>query len=484
MSNVIWKPQPKQAEFMARPEYEALYGGAAGGGKSDALVIEALRQVHIPHYKALILRKTFPQLAELIDKTMNYYPRVYPKARYNSSTHTWTFPSGAKIIFGAMQYTKDRTKYQGQAYDFIAFDELTHFTYDEYSYLFSRNRPNGAGTRVYIRATANPGGVGHGWVKERFITAGEPMTPITEEIMWKEPDGTEVRKQQKRIFVPSSVFDNPALLKNDPNYVQRLASMPEAERKALLYGDWDSFSGQVFTEWRNNPDHYWDRKWTHVIDPFQIEPDWKIYCAMDWGYARPFAVGWYAVAPGDRKLYHIREYYGCTGAPNQGVKKEPVEVAKEIKRIENDDPNLRGRHITRVGDPAIWGSQTGESIGDMMEREGVYFEKGQHARMDGKMQVHHRLAFDEDGMPMLYVFNTCKHFIRTVPNLVYDETDVEDVDTDGEDHIYDSLRYVCMENPIAPRRNMIEAKDTRDDPLNLYEDQKKAEYDRYNFMRM
>ena len=483
MSNVIWKPQPKQAVFMARPEYEALYGGAAGGGKSDALVIEALRQVHIPHYKALILRKTFPQLAELIDKTLNYYPRVYPQARYNSSNHTWTFPSGAKIIFGAMQYTKDRTKYQGQAYDFIAFDELTHFTYDEYSYLFSRNRPNGAGTRVYIRATANPGGVGHGWVKERFITAGEPMTPITEEIMWKEPDGTEVRKQQERIFVPSSVFDNPALLKNDPNYVQRLASMPEAERKALLYGDWDSFSGQVFTEWRNNPDHYWDRKWTHVIEPFRIEKDWRIYCAMDWGYARPYAIGWYAVAP-DRKLYHIREYYGCTGAPNQGVKQEPVEVAKAIKRIEQDDPNLRGRQIIRVGDPAIWGSQTGESIGDMMEREGVYFEKGQHARMDGKMQIHHRLAFDEEGMPMLYVFNTCRNFIRTVPNLVYDETDVEDVDTDGEDHIYDSLRYVCMENPIAPRRNMIEVKDTRDDPLNLYEDQKNADYDRYNFMRM
>ena len=121
------------------------------------MVIEALRQVHIPHYKGLIIRKTYPQLAELIDKSLNYYPRAFPEAKYNSSSHTWRFPSGAKVIFGSMQHTKDRTNYQGASFDYIAFDELTHFTYEEYSYLFSRNRPNGPGTRVYIRATANPG---------------------------------------------------------------------------------------------------------------------------------------------------------------------------------------------------------------------------------------------------------------------------------------------------------------------------------------
>lgn len=448
MANIIWQPQPRQRIFMSRSEYEALYGGAAGGGKSDAIIIEALRQVHIPHYKALILRKTFPQLAELIDKSLNYYPRAFPKARYNASSHTWTFPSGAKIIFGAMQHTKDRTKYQGQAYDFIAFDELTHFTYDEYSYLFSRNRPNGPGTRVYIRASANPGGVGHGWVKERFITAAPPMTPISEEISWRTPDGSTHTRSQSRIFVPSSVFDNKALMDNDPDYVRRLASMPEAERNALLYGDWDSFSGQVFTEWRNDPND--DRTNTHVIRPFEIPKHWTIWCGLDWGYARPFAVGWFAVDE-ERRMYHIREYYGCTGAPNIGVKLEPTAVAREIKRIESEDPNLRGRSIHRVGDPAIWGSQGTESIGELMERERVYFEKGNHERINGKMQMHHRLTFDEDGKPMLYVFDTCKHFIRTVPNLVYDEKDVEDIDTDGEDHIYDMCRYVLMENPIAPK---------------------------------
>lgn len=463
---------------MRRFEDEALYGGAAGGGKSDALVCEALRQVHIPYYKALILRKTFPQLAELIDKTINYYTRAFPKAKYNGSSHTWTFPSGAKVIFGSMQYTKDRTKYQGQAYDFIAFDELTHFTFEEYSYMFSRNRPNGPGTRVYMRSTANPGGVGHGWVKERFITAARPMTTIWDDVDVTFPDGHTERRRKSRIFVPSSIFDNPALLQNDPDYPTRLASLPEAERKALLYGDWDTFSGQVFTEWRNDSSHYADRINTHVIAPFKIPEEWVIWCSMDWGYSRPFAVGWYAVDH-ERRLYRIREYYGCTGTPNQGVKMEPSEVAREIKRIEAEDPNLKGRRINRVGDPAIWGSQGTESIGALMERERVYFDKGDHARIDGKMQVHHRLAFDEAGVPMLYVFDTCRHFIRTVPNLVYDDKDVEDIDTDGEDHIYDELRYVCMKNPIAPRKKKA-TQLVAYDPLDLY---KETKLDRYDFYR-
>jgi len=425
-----------------------------GGGKSDALVIEALRQVEIPHYKGLILRKTYPQLAELIDKSLNYYPRAFPKARYNASSHTWRFPSGAKIIFGSMQHTKDRINYQGQAYDFIGFDELTHFTYEEYSYLFSRNRPNGPGTRVYIRATANPGGVGHAFVKERFITPAPPMTPIAEDVTWTMPDGKVETRRRTRIFVPSFVWDNAALLQNDPEYVARLASMPEAERNALLYGDWNTFSGQVFTEWRNDPAHYEDRLWTHVIKPFKIPKDWAIWCGLDWGYSRPFSVGWYAVDH-ERRMYRIREYYGCTGTPNVGLQMEPSEVARKIREIEADDPNLKNRKIYRVGDPAIWGSDGTESIGALMERQRVYFEKGDHARIDGKMQVHHRLAFDDDGIPMLYVFDTCKHFIRTVPNLVYDESNVEDIDTDGEDHIYDELRYVCMKNPIAPRKRAL-----------------------------
>lgn len=449
MAEVIWTPQPRQRAFMARPEWEALYGGAAGGGKSDALVIEALRQVHIPHYKALILRKTYPQLRELIDKSLHYYPRAFPGARFHDGRHTWAFPSGAKIIFGAMQYTKDRTKYQGQAYDFIAFDELTHFTWEEYSYLFSRCRPNGPGTRCYIRSTANPGGVGHGWVKDRFITAAPPMTTIWTKITYPGRDGQEVTTRRGRIFVPASVYDNGALLRNDPGYVASLASLPAAERAALLEGSWDSFSGQVFEEWRDVPEKYALRRWTHVIDPFAIPESWRIYRGLDWGYSKPFSVHWYAVDH-DRRLYAIRELYGCAGEPNVGVRWEPGRLANQIRRVEREEPNLKGRRIIGVADPAIFASDGTESIAALLERGGVFFDKGDHQRIAGKMQLHDRLAFDAEGRPRLQVFHTCKHLRRTLPGLVYDRTNVEDVDTAGEDHAYDELRYVCMANPIAP----------------------------------
>ena len=474
---VIWQPQPRQAALMRRWEDEALYGGAAGGGKSDCALAEALRQIHIPHYRGLILRKTYPQLSELIDRSTELYKSAIKEARYNDSKHYWIFPSGAKIFFGSMQHTKDRVNYQGKRYDFIDFDELTQFTWDEYSYLFSRNRPSGPGTRCYIRAQANPGGVGHGWVKERFITPAPPMTTIWEEVNIRHPDGKEEKRRRSRVFVPSTVFDNKILLENDPDYLTSLAALPEAERQALLYGDWDSFSGQVFTEWKNDREHYHDRAYTHVIAPFKGPHEWQIWCSMDWGYTKPFAVAWYAVDH-ERRIYRIRELYGCTGTPNVGVQWEPARVAKEILSIEADDPNLKGRRIYRVADPAIWGTQTGESIAQVFARAGVYFEKGEHARIDGKMQIHHRLAFDEYGRPMLYVFNTCRHFIRTVPNLVYDDKNVEDINTDGEDHIYDELRYVCMNYVIAPRIYTPIAR-AEFDPLAS----ERIEYDEYAFYR-
>ena len=464
---VIWYPQPRQAAFMARTEDEALYGGAAGGGKSDALVIEALRQVNVPNYRALILRKTFPQLRELIDKTMRYYKPVFPKARYNSSTHCWTFPSGAKIYFGSLNHAQDRYNYQGQQFDFIGFDELTHFTWEEYSYVMSRNRPSGPGTRCYVRATANPGGIGHGWVKARFITPAPPGTRMVELHHVKMPDGTVKDFRRTRIFIPAKVFDNQALLENDPGYLANLASQPDAERKALLDGNWDSFSGQVFTEWRNDPAHYEDQRWTHVIKPFRIPAHWKIWRGYDFGFSKPFSVGWYA-ADEEGRLYRIKELYGCTGTPNEGLKIDPVEQARRIREAEQNDPMLRGRVILGVADPAIFDESRGESIAMMQEKAPnfLHWAPGDHTRLAGKMQFHYRLAFDGDGRPMFQVFDTCKHFIRTIPNLVYSESNVEDIDTTQEDHIYDECRYVLMENPLSPRQTEKPAP-LRDDPLEL-----------------
>ena len=470
---VIWTPQPMQARFMERPEYECLYGGAAGGGKSDALLCEALRQVHVPNYRGILFRKTYPELEGLISRSFELYKRACPKANYNHSEKTWNFPSGAKIFFGHMHLEKDKHKYQGKAYDFIGFDELTHFTYSQYIYMLSRNRPTGPGTIVYIRATANPGGIGHGWVKERFITPAPPMTRINTEIEVENPNGEKIVLNKTRIFVPATVFDNKELLKNDPNYLATLGSLPEAEKKALLYGSWDSFNGQVFTEWINDPKHYKDRKWTHVIEPFRIPSYWKIYRGFDFGYAKPFSVGWYAVDT-EGKIYRIKEYYGCTGEPNVGIKMNPVEIAANIKSIENEDPMLKGKTIHAIADPSIFDESRGESVAEMMSKSPnfVYWDKGDNTRIAGKMQYHYRLAFDEEGECMFQVFNTCKHFIRTFPSLVYDETNVEDIDTEQEDHIYDECRYVLMENPITPRRNVKE-KSPKSDPLNLYADSRK-----------
>lgn len=469
--NVIWKPQPKQIEFMKRWEKEALFGGAAGGGKSDAMLAEAARQVHISNYRGIIFRATFPQLEALIERSIAIYSRAFPGAKYNASAKAWTFPSGSHIFFGYMQHEKDKYNYQGKPYDFIGFDELTHFTQTQYEYLKSRNRPTGPGTRVYMRATANPGGIGHGWVKEKFIAPAPPMTTIWKEVSVDGPNGEKIQDRQSRIFVPSSVFDNQELLKNDPNYVFTLASLPEKERNALLYGDWDSFEGQVFGEFVDDPLHYQDRLWTHVIDPFEIPAHWRIYRGFDWGYSRPYSVGWLA-CDDEGRFYRIKELYGWNGTANTGVQEDIDTIAKQINEIEQNDYLLKGKRIEGICDPAIFEESRGESIARGFERAGIFFTKGDHTRIAGKMQFHYRFAFDERGIPMFYTFNTCKQFIRTIPLLIYSDKHVEDINTDGEDHIYDECRYLFMERPLALRKNhLIKPKytgtDGVHDPLNM-----------------
>ncbi len=464
-SNHIWVPTEKQSRMFVRGENEGFYGGAAGGGKSDYLVIDAAREAYVPTYKGLIVRKTFPQLMEIEEKCFRFYPKIDSGAKYNASKHTWTFSSGGKVILGSMQHSKDKYKYQGHEYDYIGIDELGMFTWEEYSYLQSRNRPSGPGTHVRMRATGNPGGIGHGWVKKYFVTAGEP-----EQTVWRKhdivmPDGSVKRIWLSSVFVPSKVFDNPHLIENDPLYLAKLSNRGTADRNALLYGSWDSYEGQVFVEWRNDENRYYDRKWTHVIKRFLIPPSWKIIRSFDWGYSKPFSVGWWAV-DNDGRYYRIREWYGCDSTPNTGVSMPVHKIAEGIREIESTDENLKDRYIYGVADPAIFSENGGPSQAGDMEKCGVYWNKGDNSRIAGKQQFHRRFCFDQNGVPMIYIFDTCTEFIRTIPNLVYSEKKVEDIDTETEDHIYDESRYALMENIISPRESAIYAP-VNYDPLDI-----------------
>lgn len=235
-----------------------------------------------------------------------------------------------------------------------------------------------------------------------------------------------------------------------PDYIKQLQALPSKLRDAWLYGRWDTAEGQFFEELRDDPEHYGDRRLTHVISPFRPPDDWKLYRSFDWGYNKPFSCGWWAVDH-DGVFYRILELYGCTGEPDVGVRWTPERVFSEIARIEREHPFLSGRRIGGVADPAIWDAETGESIAEVAARHGVHFVPGDHKRIPGWMQLHYRLAFDEETeRPMLYVFSNCRAFIRTLPLLRYDSTNPEDLDTKGEDHVADEVRYFCMSRPIKP----------------------------------
>ncbi len=243
-------------------------------------------------------------------------------------------------------------------------------------------------------------------------------------------------------------------------------------------GDWGVDGGAVFEEWRDEPEHYHDRLFTHVIEPFTPPENWTIYRGFDWGYAKPFAVGWFA-CDHDGRLYHILELYGCTKEPNCGVKWTTPQIFNEVARIEREHPWLKGKNIIGVADPSIWDASKGESVYETACKCGVYFNPGDNKRIPGWMQLHYRLSFDGNGVPMLYVFKTCTGFIRTIPILKYDEVRLEDVDTAMEDHIADMTRYVCMARPMNPPKQEL-PETPRYDPL-ASDDFRR--YDRYAFYR-
>jgi len=247
--------------------------------------------------------------------------------------------------------------------------------------------------------------------------------------------------------------------------LRQLEALPQRLRQAWLEGKWDVFQGQFFQEFVDDPAHYRDRRFTHVIEPFDIPREWSIWRSYDFGYAKPFSCGWWAVDH-DGCVYRILELYGCTGEPDEGVKWTPEKQFAEIRRIEDTHPWLKGRDILGVADPAIWDSSRGESIYETALKHRIFFMKGDNRRIPGWMQMHYRMAFDEEGYPQLYVFTGCRAFRRTVPGLLFSETEPEDLDTRMEDHVADESRYLCMARPIPPRR-VETALPVQDDPLNM-----------------
>ena len=447
----ISPPSEKQALFLKAQTMHVGYGGARGGGKSWGVRTKA-KLLSLKYgrpdadsdgIKILIVRRTFP---ELVNNHINpLRTELHGIARYNKTEKVFTFPNGATIKFGYCNNDKDLDQYQGAEYDVIFLDEATQLKEEWIKKIIACVRGvNSFPKRVYY--TCNPGGASHAYFKRLFIDK-------------RYEDGEH---PEDYTFIQALVTDNKALMASQPDYIKQLEALPPKLRDAWLHGRWDIFQGQFFEDFRTTPDlerckaanltqeeAQEQRRFIHVIEPFEIPDGWKIYRSFDWGYNKPFSCGWWAVDY-DGVVYRILELYGCTQTPNEGVKWTPPQVFAEIHRIETEHRWLAGKKIHGIADPAIWDAETGESIADVAARHQVWFSPGDHKRIPGWMQVHYRLAFDDNGYPMMYVFSNCKAFVRTLPLLQYDEHKPEDLDTDGEDHVADEVRYFCMSRPIKP----------------------------------
>ena len=450
-------PNPKQRLFLLDRHRYVAFGGARGGGKSWAVRAKAvLLAARYPGIKIMIVRRTYPELrANHINplKTL-----LGDCAEYKESTKEFTFPNGSVILFRHCENASAVDKYQGTEVDVLFLDEATQLTEEEYDRFKTCVRGvNAFPKRVYL--TCNPGGVGHSYVKRLFVDRAF----------------RENENPADYSFIRSLVTDNAALMENDPEYVRQLKALPPKLRKAWLDGDWNIFEGQFFEEFKDVPEHYGDRLYTHVIAPFEIPPEWKIVRSFDFGFAKPFSCDWWAI-DFEGRAYLILQLYGCTDVPNEGVKWHPDRIFSEIRRMEREHRWLKGKCIDGVADPSIWDASRGEAIIEAADRHFVYFAKGDNKRLPGWMQCHYRLNFDETGRPMVYFFNTCKAAIRTLPLLQYDALDPEDLNTAQEDHFADSFRYFCMSRPITPSVKP-ERPVYGDDPLDLY----KGRYGRFSY---
>ena len=444
---IIGTPNEKQKLFLqCRKKYIA-FGGARGGGKSWAVRTKAkLMALHYPGIRLLLVRRSYPEVENNHVRFLR--AELAGIAEYRATARQFVFPNGSVLELGYCACDSDLDRYQGAEFDVIFLDEATQLR-ESWMRQFAAclRGVNDFPKRIYY--TCNPGGPGHTYIKRLFIDRRYEAGETAEDYA----------------FIPARVTDNQALLKAQPDYLKQLESLPRKLREAWLEGKWDIFEGQFFQEFTDDPDHYADRRFTHVIEPFEIPRDWRVYRSYDFGYAKPFSCAWWAVDP-DGVIYRILELYGCTGNPDEGVRWTPDRQFAEMRRIEDSHPWLKGRDIQGVADPAIWDSSRGESIYETALKHRIYFTKGDNRRIPGWMQMHYRLNFDEEGYPMMYVFNTCRAFLRTVPALQFSECEVEDLDTKQEDHVADECRYFCMSRPIPPRRSDSNAK-PQDDPLDL-----------------
>jgi hypothetical protein len=415
--DIIFKAnEGPQENFLAAGETDVLYGGSAGGGKSYAMIVDPLRFAHKPAHRALILRRSMPELRELIDKSRELYPKAFPGCKYREVEKLWNFPSGAKIEFGFLERDADVYRYQGQAYSWIGFDEITHLpTEFSWNYLASRLRTTDPDITPYMRCTANPGGVGAHWVKKRYISPAPPNDSFLG------ADGIT------RKFIPARLQDNPYLA-YDGRYEQMLKSLPPAQRKQLLEGDWDVAEGAAFTEFERP---------LHVIAPFEIPIHWERIKGIDYGYASESCCIWGAVDPSDGTLIIYRELYrkGLLG----------TELAQLLTEMEISDPmSVRG-----VLDTACWSrtGTTGPTVGETLVRAGHKLRPADKNRIAGKIQIHEYLKLQNSGRPRIQIFNTCPNLIRELQSIPLDKNNPEDVDTHASDHAYDALRYLVMARP-------------------------------------
>lgn len=452
MNVYLGTPNEKQKQMLLAVTKHIGFGGAVGGGKSWGVRYKAkalcFRYAGI---KTLIIRRSYEELEKNHIRILK--EELAGVVRYTDKSKLMVFPNGSSISFMYCAKDDDLLRIQGAEFDVIFIDEATQLTEFQLKWIPSRVRGvNNFPKRIYY--TCNPGGPGHAYIKRIFID--------------KRYEGKE--RPEDYTFIQSLVTDNTVLMREDPEYIHTLEALPPKLRKAFLEGQWDIFEGQFFEDFRIEPDRELceqlgitpeearaTHRCTHVIDPFEIPKGWTICRSFDWGYSKPYSCAWWAVDY-DGVMYRILEDYGCTDEPNTGVKKTPDAVFDGIHQIEQEHPMLAGREIFGVADPAIWDAQKGESIAETAEKYGVYFEKGDHKRIPGWLQMHYRFQFDENGYAMGYIFSNCKAFIRTIPLLMYDEHKVEDLDTTGEDHVADETRYMCMSRPIKPVKPIIPSK--------------------------